>query len=207
MAGYLVCMETQNYTRESLNQLCKTQPEAAADLILLLLDRIDKLEARVLELENAFNKNSRNSHEPLSSDGYRRNIQTSTSKDNKTSDGRSIRPPGNNLAKVYHRGSYCESSCRYLSWMRFIMRTRSCARCSDSSSLQSSKCENGSHGTSLRGETVPEFSHADDRYISAGGKQGDTIWQHTQKYRSVYDAAPACSLRTNGRVPARSLWV
>jgi hypothetical protein len=80
-------METQKYTREGLIQLCKTQPKAAADLILLLLDRIDKLEARVLELENALNKNSQNSHKPPSSDGYRRNIQTSTPKDKKRPTG------------------------------------------------------------------------------------------------------------------------
>jgi len=60
-------MEKQKYTRAGLIYLCKTQPEAAADLILLLLDRIDKLEARVKELEIALNKNSQNSHKPPSS--------------------------------------------------------------------------------------------------------------------------------------------
>ena len=92
-------METQKYTREGLIHLCKTQPEAAADLILLLLDRIDKLEARVLELENALNKNSQNSHKPPSSDGYRRNIQTSTQKDKKRPTGGQSGHPGTTLRK------------------------------------------------------------------------------------------------------------
>jgi len=69
-------VERQKYTREGLIHLCKTQPEAAADLILLLLERVDKFEVRVNELENALNKTSQNSHKPPSSDGYRRYIQT-----------------------------------------------------------------------------------------------------------------------------------
>jgi transposase len=92
-------METQEYTREGLIHLCKTQPEAAADLILLLLDRVDKLEARVIELENALNKNSQNSHKPPSSDGYRRNIQTSTPKDKKRPTGGQSGHPGTTLRK------------------------------------------------------------------------------------------------------------
>jgi transposase len=92
-------METQKYTREGLIHLCKTQPEAAADLILLLLDRVDKLEARVIELENALNKNSQNSHKPPSSDGYRRNIQTSTPKDKKRPTGGQSGHPGTTLRK------------------------------------------------------------------------------------------------------------
>ena len=92
-------METQKYTREGLIHLCKTQPEAAADLILLLFERIDKLEARVFELEHALNKNSQNSHKPPSSDGYRRNIQTSTPKDKKRPSGGQSGHPGTTLRK------------------------------------------------------------------------------------------------------------
>ena len=92
-------METQKYTREGLLHLCKTQGEAATDLILLLLDRVDKLEARVIELENAVNKNSQNSHKPPSSDGYRRNIQTSTPKDKKRPTGGRSGHPGTTLRK------------------------------------------------------------------------------------------------------------
>jgi len=92
-------MEKQKYTREGLIHLCKTQPEAAADLILLLLDRVDKLEARVIELEIALNKNSQNSHKPPSSDGYRRNIQTSTPKNKKRSTGGQSGHPGTTLRK------------------------------------------------------------------------------------------------------------
>lgn len=76
-------MEKQKYTREDLVHLCRTQPEAAADLILHLFERVDKLEARIVELENSLNKNSQNSHKPPSSDGYKRNLQPGTPK-NKT---------------------------------------------------------------------------------------------------------------------------
>lgn len=92
-------MEKQKYTREGLIHLCKTQPEATADLIILLLDRIDKLEARVIELENALNKNSQNSHKPPSSDGYRRTIQTSTPKNKKRPSGGQSGHPGTTLRK------------------------------------------------------------------------------------------------------------
>jgi transposase len=92
-------MEKQKYTREGLIHLCKTQPEAAADLILLLLDRVDKLEARVIELEIALNQNSQNSHKPPSSDGYRRNLQTSTPKNKKRPTGGQSGHPGTTLRK------------------------------------------------------------------------------------------------------------
>jgi transposase len=107
-------MESQKYTREGLIHLCKTQPEAAADLILLLLDRVDKLEARVIELENALNKNSQNSHKPPSSDGYRRNIQTSTPKDKKRPSGGQSGHPGTTLRKsvaVDHVVNYPVDTC------------------------------------------------------------------------------------------------
>ena len=82
-----MCMEKQVYTREALIDLCKTKPEAAADLILLLLERVDKLEARIIELENSLNKNSQNSHKPPSSDGYKRNLQPGTPKNKNRSSG------------------------------------------------------------------------------------------------------------------------
>lgn len=51
-------------TREELIALARRDPEAIADLVLSLLDRIEKLEAEVAELK----KNSRNSSKPPSSD-------------------------------------------------------------------------------------------------------------------------------------------
>jgi transposase len=92
-------MEKQKYTREGLIHICKTQPEAAADLILLLLERIDKLEARVIELEIALNKNSQNSHKPPSSDGYRRNIQSSARNNKKRPTGGQSGHTGTTLRK------------------------------------------------------------------------------------------------------------
>ena len=51
-------------TREQLIELAKTDPEAIADLVLMLWDRVEKLEAKVAELE----RNSRTSSKPPSSD-------------------------------------------------------------------------------------------------------------------------------------------
>jgi len=46
-------------------ELAKRDPEAIADLVLMLWDRVVKLEAKVAALE----RNSRNSSKPPSSDG------------------------------------------------------------------------------------------------------------------------------------------
>jgi len=51
-------------TREQLIQLAKSDPEAIADLVLMLWDRVEALEAKVAQLE----RNSRNSSKPPSSD-------------------------------------------------------------------------------------------------------------------------------------------
>jgi len=51
-------------SREQLIELAKTDPEAIADLVLMLWDRMEKLEAKVAELE----RNSRSSSKPPSSD-------------------------------------------------------------------------------------------------------------------------------------------
>ena len=55
----------QRPTREQLIALAKSDPEAIADLVLMLWDRVEALEERVRELE----RNSRNSSRPPSSDG------------------------------------------------------------------------------------------------------------------------------------------
>lgn len=50
-------MPSERPSREQLIALAKSDPEAIADLVLKLWDRVDLLEARVHELE----RNSRNS--------------------------------------------------------------------------------------------------------------------------------------------------
>ena len=56
-------------TREELIELAKRDPEAIADLVLSLFDRLEKLEEEVAELK----RNSRNSSKPPSSDNNNRN--------------------------------------------------------------------------------------------------------------------------------------
>jgi transposase len=65
--------------REEILDLCRTNPEAIADIIERqdriinqLTEKIVKLEARITELEARLNRNSRNSSQPPSADGYRR---------------------------------------------------------------------------------------------------------------------------------------
>lgn len=57
-------MKSDRPTREQLIELAKTDPEAIADLVLMLWDRVEILEAKVAELE----RNSRSSSKPPSSD-------------------------------------------------------------------------------------------------------------------------------------------
>jgi transposase len=65
--------------REEILELCRTNPEGIVDiierqdrLITQLTDRIVQLEARIAELEAGLNRNSRNSSQPPSMDGFRR---------------------------------------------------------------------------------------------------------------------------------------
>ena len=57
-------VKSERPTREQLIELARTDPEAIADLVLALLDRIEALEAKVAGLE----RNSRTSSKPPSSD-------------------------------------------------------------------------------------------------------------------------------------------
>jgi hypothetical protein len=54
----------QRLTRDELIALAKADPEAIADLVLMLWDRVEALEKRIAELE----RNSRNSRKPPSTD-------------------------------------------------------------------------------------------------------------------------------------------
>ena len=58
-------------THEKMIEMCKTEPEAVADLVLFLLQQVEELTQRVHELESRSNLNSRNSSKPPSSDGYK----------------------------------------------------------------------------------------------------------------------------------------
>lgn len=65
--------------REEILELCRTNPEAIADIIekqdriiTQLTEKIVQLEARITELESRLNQNSRNSSRPPSMDGFRR---------------------------------------------------------------------------------------------------------------------------------------
>jgi transposase len=65
--------------REEILDLCRTNPAAIVDIIerqdriiTQLTEKIVQLEARITELEARLNRNSRNSSQPPSTDGYRR---------------------------------------------------------------------------------------------------------------------------------------
>jgi transposase len=65
--------------REEILELCRTNPEAIIDIIerqdriiTQLTEKIVQLEARITDLEARLSRNSRNSSQPPSTDGYRR---------------------------------------------------------------------------------------------------------------------------------------
>ncbi len=80
--------------REEILDLCRTNPEDIVDIIerqdriiTQLTEKIVQLEARIAELETRLNRNSRNSSQPPSTDGYRR-PQSPRKKGEKPSGGR-----------------------------------------------------------------------------------------------------------------------
>lgn len=60
------------YTAEQIKQISEGEPSEIAQFITALLVQIDRLEARVNELERQVGTNSRNSSKPPSSDGFRK---------------------------------------------------------------------------------------------------------------------------------------
>ncbi len=66
--------------REEILELCRTNPEAIIDIIerqdriiTQLTEKIAQREARIAELGARLNRTSRNSSQPLSMDGFRKN--------------------------------------------------------------------------------------------------------------------------------------
>jgi len=60
------------YTVDQLNAIYDSGKEVTVDFIIILIDKINHLEARVRELEEQISKDSHNSHKPPSSDGFKK---------------------------------------------------------------------------------------------------------------------------------------
>lgn len=90
-------MATESLTREELLELCATKPDKVVDLIFMLLSRVNELTLRVQELEAQLNQNSRNSHKPPSSDGYKKPEPKSLRGKSGKSSGGQNGHPGNRL--------------------------------------------------------------------------------------------------------------
>ena len=59
-------------SREEIREVYRQDEAAVIALVEGLLDRIDDLEARLSTVEGTAQKNSRNSHKPPSSDGFKK---------------------------------------------------------------------------------------------------------------------------------------
>lgn len=94
-------VKSERPTREQLIELARTDPEAIADLVLMLWDRVEKLEAKVAELE----RNSRTSSKPPSSD--KGNFTNPPKPKPKSRRGKSGRRPGGQKG---HRGETLQQS-------------------------------------------------------------------------------------------------
>jgi len=98
-------------TREQLQPLARSNPEALIDIILALEKRVDELEARLAQ-------NSQNSSKPPSSDGYTKPNPKSLRQKSRRNSGGQKGHPGNTLAPadkpdyiVVHRLTRCPCGC------------------------------------------------------------------------------------------------
>lgn len=66
----------QKLDRTQIYLLCLHDPEAAADLILHLSEKVEEFENRIKTLEDQLSRNSRNSSKPPSSDGLKRQTKS-----------------------------------------------------------------------------------------------------------------------------------
>lgn len=73
----------QKPDREQILHLCRSNPEAAAELILHLFEKIEEHEQRIKLLEDRLSQNSGNSSKPPSSDGLRKQTKSLRKKSNR----------------------------------------------------------------------------------------------------------------------------
>lgn len=100
--------------RETLIELCRTNPEQAADFILTLQRAIETLEERIQKLEEQLNQDSHNSHKPPSSDGLKRVPPRVRPKSDRPRGGQNGHP-GSNLKMVdtpHHVVTHTVDKCR-----------------------------------------------------------------------------------------------
>ena len=89
----------QKLDREQVLNLCRTNPEAAAELFLHLFEKSEELEKRIKQLEEQLSKNSRNSNKPPSSDGLKKQTKSLRKKSGRSVGGQKGRR-GSTLRQV-----------------------------------------------------------------------------------------------------------
>jgi transposase len=80
-------MQNEIYTREKFVELCRTNSERAADILVSMSNAVTLLEGRVTQLEQQTKQDSHNSNKPPSSDGMKRTISSTRTKSNRPSGG------------------------------------------------------------------------------------------------------------------------
>lgn len=100
-------------SRDEIREVYRQGEDAVITLVEGLLDRIESLESRLSEVESQLKKNSRNSHQPPSSDGFKKRTKSLRQKSHRPSGGQPTHP-GKTLewsetvdAIVVHRVEQC----------------------------------------------------------------------------------------------------
>lgn len=118
-------------TREELIELCRNEPEKAADIMLALQAAIDRLEERIQKLEEQLKKDSHNSHKPPSSDEYKRKTKTSRSKSKRSRGGQEghqgttlkmVETPHHTITHQLRTCNRCGSSLRRIKPLSYTRR-------------------------------------------------------------------------------------
>lgn len=104
---------TPRISRDEIREVYRQGEDAVINLVEGLLDRIESLELRLNKVEAQLKKNSRNSHKPPSSDGFKKRTKSLRKKSNRPSGGQK-KHPGATLewsetvdAIVVHRVHQC----------------------------------------------------------------------------------------------------